>query len=171
MDVIDKFNRFVDTVHPDQPLSEDAMEIMIMVMMSGNDPMFSDNNNKFTEIVTSDHELLDQMPQAKVFVLRIEQLTGLKLTVGAMLMMAVNIETFGDSTMYAYYLHRKCNPDKIITVDLLSTDIFPMGMLSKEQRHKMWELQKITKDVSRDELEGAIGLGADNMLDYAGLWK
>ena len=162
MELIDKFNRIVVAISPDQPLADEAMEIMVMVLMGGGNPVFS-------ELATSNHEILQEMPQAKAFMLRLERLTEIKITVGALLMIATNIESFGDATMYAYYLHRRCNPNVIITTDVLSTKIFPWGMLSREQRNKMWAAQKISKEINREEIGGAVGLGADNLLDYAGV--
>jgi len=164
MNTINSFNKVVDDIRPEEPLSEEAMGILMSIILNGGDP-------KISEVVTPDHEILNDMPQAKAFMLRIHNLTDLKLTLGAVIMVALHIESFGDATMYAYYLHRKCNPDTIVTADNLSSDVFPWGMLSKTQRNKMWGAQKIDKDDAKEDIGNPIAMGHDNLLDYAGVWE
>lgn len=161
MKKLKKFNAIVDNINPDLPLDKEAMGIIMGIMIN--------KTEKFNEIISTKHEMLIEAPQLKVFVMRIEFLTSLKLTFGALLMIGLHIETFGDAVLYAYYLHRKCNPDETLTVDNLSMNIFPWGMLTKEQKHEMWDIQKVTSD----EMKGqqAIGYGIDNLLDYQITWE
>jgi hypothetical protein len=88
---------------------------------------------------------------------------------GAVLFIGLHLKNFGDAVMYAYYLHRKCEPDSLVNVDLLSMEIFPMGMLSEDQKSYIWENQK----TSRKEMRGyeMVMLGEDNLLDYAVTWE
>ena len=161
MEKLKKFNELVDKTNPDQPLEKDAMGILLSVLMEKTD--------KFKEIVSKEHEILKLAPQLKVFVMRVEALTSLKLTLGALLMIALHIETFGDAVMYAYFLHRKCKPDETLTADNLSLNIFPWGMLSKKQRREMWDAQKINSDKMKGEK--MIAYGFDNLLDYEITWE
>jgi len=160
MKKLDEFNKIVDSISPNQPLTGEGMEILMNILL--------DKTDKFNEIISSKHELAQSAPQLNIFVVRIEVLTSLKLTLGALIMIAHNIESFGNAVMYAYYLHRKCIPN-ILTVEYLSEHIFPMGMISKEQHKKMWKAQKI----NNDEMIGQkkVGLAYDNLLDYIITWE
>ena len=155
-----KFNEIVDNINPDQPLDKEAMGIIMSIMM--------DKTDKSNEIITSEHVILKEAAQLKVFILRLEILTSLKLTLGALIMIGLYIETFGDAVMYAYYLHRKCT-DEILTVENLSMNIFRWGMLTKPQLREMWDAQKTTNEETKGVQQ--IGYGYDNLLDYALTWE
>ena len=161
MEKLKKFNTLIDSTNPDLPLNKEAMGILMGMLLETTD--------KFNEIITLEHEILKSAPQLNVFVMRVEGLTSLKLTLGALLMIGLHIETFGDAVMYAYYLHRKCKANETLTVENLSMKIFPWGMLTKKQRRELWDAQKTDSDEMKDQK--MVAYGFDNLLDYEITWE
>lgn len=74
----------------------------------------------------------------------------------------------GGAVMLSFYLYYKLPENTIVTVDVISMELFPMGFFSVEQLNTIWNEQK----VNRDEREGYTCIGSpDNMIDYLEAWK
>ena len=87
---------------------------------------------------------------------------------GVLAMIMQRINSVGDVVMYAYYIHRKLDPNTVVDLNVFSTQLFPYGMFSTEQLRQIWDSQKVTSK----EMEGFTCIGAyDNLLDYKEMWE
>lgn len=167
MKKLDDFKKLVDKTNPDKPMDEETMGIFLsMIMAEKTDP-------KFMEVMTLEDESLksDAMWVPKIFVSRLNELSTVRLTRAAAISIIVNLTSAGSAVMFAYYIHRKCAPDSLVTMETLG-EIFPMGFFSEKQLEQLWEAQKL---MSPESQEKAVHLGCymvkDNLLDYVGTWK
>ncbi|MDX1286299.1 MAG: hypothetical protein R3182_14870 [Draconibacterium sp.] len=158
---IKKLEKIIEGIRPDCPLTDEQIEGQLMLLMS--------STPHLTQIITPNSSLLEDDPGMEAFVRRLDALTSLKITLRATLFIGLHIKTFGDAVIYAYYLHRKCEPDSVITLEFLVENIFPMGVLSDDQKSYIWENQK----TSREEMRGyeMVMMGVDNLLDYKVTWE
>jgi len=94
----------------------------------------------------------------------LENLTTHRITLDALIILSQYMESPG-----IYYINSKLKPNTLITLDVISMDLFPWGFFSKEQLNRIGGLQKVKKediDKSVDVCHGS----PDNMLDYNETW-
>ena len=154
---------------PNSPLSEEESMLLIGILMSGKDEL-----NIPIDEIDKDSEFYEQIkPQlnefeVQVFLKRLEVLTSLKMTMGALAMFAQRFNTVADVVMYAFYLHLKLEPNSVVDLEVYTTKLFPFGMFSAEQMREIWESQKVIKE----DMKGFSCYGApDNLLDYKEIWE
>jgi hypothetical protein len=166
MKQLEDFQKMVDDLRPEQPLTEENTMMFMQLMMS-KDP-------KLEELLTTDNEMMqhNEMQVPNIFLSRLQSLSTLKITTGAAIAIFINLSSAGSAVMYAYYLHRKCAPDSTVTLDTITKDLFPWGVISEKQMEELWDAQKLW---SAEEEEEAAPLQCymvkDNLLDYVGTWK
>lgn len=122
--------------------------------------------NKNSEIYIHFMDLIESF-SAQVFLKRLESLTKLKISLGALIMLFLTIEGPGNAIMVLYYLYNKLKPNTLISMDVYCKEAFPWGMFSEEQFETIWAVQKKQKD---DDVKHGIG-APDNLLDYLETWK
>lgn len=165
--------RLIDAFEQNKPLtpmSEQESRIMINLMFSTDSALSTNINelDKNSEIYKHFEPLIKGF-QMQIFLKRLEQLAGLKITLGAFIMIAQHLNSAGDSVMYAYYLFNKLPANSLIGINEVSEQLFPWGFFSDEQLEKIWDTQKVRKD---DGLDECTCYGAhDNLLDYVEFWK
>ena len=78
----------------------------------------------------------------------------------AILFLSMIAENPGAAIMYLWYIQYVCKKKGILEVDFdkLCMDVFPMGFLSQDDLHKIWDGQKVKRDK-----QGS----SDNLVDYA----
>ena len=127
----------VDNLNPDLPLTEEESEMVMGLLLS--------DHSKLKEIVSSDDPEFKTMQGLQIMVKRLEMLSTVKLTVGAALFASFRIINPGQAVLYAYYIHRKCDPNKIIDIDYIIEELFPLGIISDKQHKELWDAQKLSK--------------------------
>jgi len=129
-------------------------------------------DGKFEQKVTSEFPDFQGLTGFQIFLKRLELLTKLEITLGATIFIGMHIENPGQAVMYAYYIHRKYKGGSLLTLNELTSKIFPWGMLSPKQFEEMWDAQKL---MGEEEYEEAVSLKCygvkDNLLDYELTWK
>jgi hypothetical protein len=75
---------------------------------------------------------------AQVFLTRIENLTTLKMSLGALIALLMYMENAGDCVIYSLYLQHKIEPNTLVTLDVFCQDAFRWGMFSREQLKNIW---------------------------------
>lgn len=166
MKKLEEFKERVDALRPDQQLSEENT-MMLMQLMISKDP-------KLDEVMTPDNEMLQhgEMVIPKIFISRLESLSTVKITAGAAIAIFINLTSAGSAVMYAYYLHRKCEPDSVVTIDTISKNLFPWGVISEKQMEELWDAQKLWTKEEEEEAEPLqCYMVPDNLIDYVGAWK
>ena len=157
------FKQKVDSLLPDKELNEEEAKIIASILLS--------NDSKFDVEITSKDPDIANVSGFQIFLKRLEGLTDLKITRGALICIGIHFENPGQAVMYAYYLNRKCEPNTTVTVDTITKKLFPWGMISNKQHEELWDAQKLVGD----EIEQAEVLeryGAyDNLLDYKLTWE
>lgn len=159
----------VEFPKPNSPLSQEESMLLIGMFMSGKDELNIPINDidKKSEFYGEIKSFVEAF-EIQVFLKRLETLTSLKMTMGALAMLAQRFNTAADVVMYAFYLHKTLQPNTIVDLDVFSTQLFPLGMFSAEQLREIWDAQK----VSKEEMEGFTCYGAhDNLLDYKEIWE
>lgn len=159
--LIDIFNQH----SPNTPMSEDETMAYMNMLMS-KDPIFDvDLNEADKEDPNYKHfkPLIDSfVPQ--VFLGRLKAMTSLKMSLGALIILIHHMESPGNAVMHTFYLHYKLPDYTLITLDVISRQLFPFGMFSEEQLNEIWNAQKVSGD---DRPKG----GTDNMIDYPEVWR
>lgn len=159
----------VEFPKPNNPLSEEESMLLIGMFMSGKDELDIPINeiDKKSEFYTEIKPFIEAF-EIQVFLKRLETLTSLKMTMGALAMLAQRFNTVADVVMYAFYLHKTLEPNTVVNLNVFSTKLFPFGMFSAEQMREIWDAQK----VSKEEMDGFTCYGAyDNLLDYKEMWE
>lgn len=148
---------------PNTPMSEDET-MAYMNMLLSKEPIFDvDLNLADKEDPNYQHfkPLIDEfVPQ--VFLKRLEVMTSLKMSLGALIILSFHIPTPGAAVMHCFYLHYKLPDYTLVTLDVISKQLFPFGMFSEKQLKEIWDKQK----VSSKEYGGS-----DNMIDYEIVWR
>mgnify|MGYP003629672178 CR=1 FL=1 len=104
-------------------------------------------------------DLTKQAWAIEAWELRVEIALTIKVDRKTLMFIALRVEgNVGQGIAYIYYLQYWCkmNNVKEVTLDMLFSRIFPMGLFSEEVIHEHWLLQKV---------RGYNGL--DNMIDYS----
>ena len=155
--------------NPNTPMTEEETMVAMKLMMSGDKTFQTPIDELDTESEVYKHfkPLLDDfLPQ--VFLKRLEHLTSLRITLGALIMIAQHLQSPGNAVMYVFYLHTKLPENTVVTINEISMDLFPWGFFSQEQLQTIWDAQKVRSD----ECKELTCIGApDNMLDYVENWK
>ena len=166
MKQLEEFQKKVDELRPDMPLTEENTMMIMQMMLSKNPEM--------DEHMTSEDEMLqhDQMVIPKIFMSRLESLSTLKITKSAAIFIFVNLSSAGSAVLYAYYLHRKCEPNSVVTINTLCEHLFPWGVMSEAQMEVLWEAQKLYGEEAQEEAESLqCYMVPYNLLDYIVTWK
>ena len=156
-------------VKPSSPLSEEESMLLIGMFMSGKDELDIpineiDRGSEFYKEIKPFVEAFE----IQVFLKRLESLTSLKMTMGALAMLSQRFNNLGDVVMYTYYLHKNLEPNTVVDLNVFSTKLFPFGMLGTDQLRQIWDAQKVKKE----DVEGLTCFGAhDNLLDYKEMWE
>lgn len=157
--LIDIFNQH----SPITEMSEDET-MAFMNMLLSKDPIFDvDLNEADKDNPTYKHFIpliREFVPQ--VFLLRLKAMTSLKMTLGALIILCMHMPSPGAAVMHTFYLHYKLKDYTLITLKVLSEQLFPWGMFSEQQLNDIWDAQK----VSSKEFGGT-----DNMIDYPEVWR
>ena len=153
---------------PETEMSKEDFIILATILQSKQPEMNMDVNKLSKNSETYKHfkDLIESF-SVQVFLKRLESLTKLKISLGALIMLFLTIEGPGEAVMVVYYLYRKLQPNTLIDMDVYCKQAFPWGMFSKEQFETIWDLQKKQKD---DDVKHGIG-APDNLLDYLETWK
>jgi hypothetical protein len=155
---------------PRTPMSEEETMIMLNIMMS-KEPEFSTDVNELdnTSEVYKHFKPLIGGFQMQIFLKRLEHLAGLRISLGAFLLISQHLNSAGDAVMYAYYMSRKLSKNSLVGFDEVTKALFPWGYFSEEQLKKIWDAQKVRPEDGLDECKcyGA----PDNLLDYVEIWE
>lgn len=166
----EKISQFISELNPDSVLEDDVKRFFAELLLSGNQDLNTDLNDidYNSEIYKNIEPVVNAMvPQ--IFISRLKNLTKLRITLGAFLGIASVMETPAEAVMYVYYLHCKLPENTLIDLDMLMSEIFPWGFISKDDLNNLWELQKLGEE---DDLSNYTCIGApDNMLDYLEIWR
>ena len=153
---------------PRTVMTQEETMIMFKLLMS-KDESFSkslDDVDKDSEIYQHFAPLVDSFI-GKVFLGRLNALTSLKMSIGALVMLMQHMESPGSAVMHAFYLYHKLPEDTVVTVETIG-DVFPMGFFNNEQLKEIWDAQKVRDD----DRENFTCIGApDNMIDYLESWR
>lgn len=155
---------------PHTELTEEETKVLLSIILSKEESLNIDINqlDKKSEIYVHFKPLIDSF-QAQVFLKRLEGLSTVKMSLGALIMLLQYMNSAGSCVMYAYYIHSKLAPNTLVDMDTFSIKLFPWGMFSREQLNSIWDAQKVKHD---DGLEGCNCIGAhDNLLDYEETWR
>lgn len=163
--IVDLFN----SQSPKTPMCPDETSFMINVIML-------DSVNNFdiplNELSKDSEEYQHFKPIiesffAQIFIKRLEYLTSLKISLGALIILSYHMDNPARAVMYLYYLHLKYKTNATITCSNLC-EVFPNGFFSDKQLDIIWDGQKAIES----ERKGYTCIGApDNMLDYVEVWK
>jgi hypothetical protein len=153
---------------PKTQMDADETTVMFNLILS-EDPNFScdlDEIDKESETYKHFKPVIESF-QARVFLSRIEALTSLKITLGALIILMHHMGSAGKAVMLTFYLHYKLPAEKLVTIETIA-ELFLWGFFSDEQLHEIWQSQKVEKD----DREGFTCIGApDNMIDYLETWR
>jgi len=165
----EKLVELFETRSPKTEMSQEEMMVMMNLMLT-EEPEFKkpiEELDKETEIYKHFKPLLESF-QIQVFLKRLEHMTTLKITLGALITLVEHIgRSAGAAVMYAYYLHHKLPENTLVDVNEISMNLFPWGFFSEEQLHEIWEAQKVPPNKRKGACIGA----PDNMIDYPEVWK
>ncbi len=128
-ELIDIFNQY----SPITEMDEDETLTFVNITLSQEKIFNVDLNeaDKDNPIYKHFKPLLESfVPQ--VFLKRLEVMTSIKMTLGALIMLVLRMESPGAAVMYAFYLHYKLPENILVTMDVFSKQLFPWGMFSKE---------------------------------------
>jgi hypothetical protein len=153
---------------PHTEMDSDEMMVFMKLLMSKDEAIGTDiyELDKNSEIFKHFKPLLEGF-QMQVFLSRLKHMTTLRISLGAFIAIAQHLLSAGSAVMHAYYLHSKLPENTLITLDVVSRQLFPMGFFSEDQLNRIWEEQK----TNRDEVGEMKCIGSpDNLLDYAECW-
>ena len=152
--------------YPETEMSKEDTGLFIFLLRHTDQNLKVDINtiSKDSEIYQHFKPIVESFV-AQVFLKRLEHFTTLKISLGALIMLLLTMESPGAAVMTIYYLHRKLKPNTLIDINMFK-EAFPDGSFSQEQLNKIWEAQKVRKeDFERTSLM------PDNLLDYLETWK
>ena len=147
-------HKLFDDNQPNTPMSEDESKFFMGMILS-KDPVYNTDFNfigKDSEIYKHFKPVFEAF-QVQVFLKRLEVLTSLRISLGALIMIAMQLESAGNAVMYAYYLNYKRQPHTLITIDVFARELFPWGTFSPEQLNAIWAGQKDGSKNLIDNLE------------------
>ena len=129
------------------PLDKETMSLLVSLIMTPGE------DEKMKSVI-SDVFIL------KIIQKRIEVCMSYTMDDRSMIFLGYVAESPGMAIMYLYYLARwaKNNDCKRITLEIMCERIFPWGCPSKEDLHKVWDEQKVHREIGQS--------GTDNLLDY-----
>jgi len=165
----ERLQQIFDNEHPRTHMSETQTMIMVKIMLANDHNLTIpiDEIDKNSETYQQFKPLFGSS-LIKVFLIRLTKMANLKITLGALMILAQYFGTFGSVVICSYYLFHKLPKNTIITSDIIATDLFPWGFFSTEQINKIWQAQKVVTDENLDECH-CIGVH-DNFLDYVECW-
>lgn len=131
----DLFNKHT----PNTEMSMDETEIFIHMSSSKCPEFHADLKeiNKDSEIYKHFKPVIESF-QSQVFLTRIEVLTTFKMTLGALIMFMFHMPTAGAATMMEMYCSSKLRDNTLITLDVLTHQLFSWGFFSEEQLKEIW---------------------------------
>ncbi len=147
---------------PRKPMDETESKFLISILM--NPEVFDaaiDDVNKTSEIYNHFKPLINSF-QVQVFLKRLEGLSTVRMTLGSLILLSMQMETPGISVMLAFYIHHKLPENTIVDANILCEKLFPFGFFTEEQFHQIWDLQKVKKSEEHK--------GSDNWIDSSNLW-
>lgn len=161
-------NSAFDKQSPNTEMSEMETNIMLSVLLSKDKTLQQKVQDvDFETEYGKKLKGLVAIPQVQVFLKRLELLTTLNITMGALILISQHFQNMGESVMYCYYLKYKLPENTLITPTTIA-QTFPWGFFSKEQLKEIWDAQKVKGDYDISELSQ---IGAhDNLLDYKEVW-
>lgn len=157
--LIDIFNQH----SPNTPMSEDETMAYMNMLLSKDQIFDVDINLADKEDPSYKHfkPLIDEfVPQ--VFLKRLEIMTSLKMSLGALIILSMHMPSPGAAIMHTFYLHYKLPDYTLVTLDVISNQLFPFGMFSDKQLKTIWDAQKVSSKECG---------GTDNMIDYPEIWR
>ena len=158
--LVDIFNQH----SPNTQMSEDET-IAYMNMLLSKDPIFDvdlDEADKEDPNYIHFKPLIESfVPQ--VFLKRLEVMTTLKMSLGALIILSMHMPSPCAAVMHTFYLHYKLPDYTLVTLDVISRQLFPFGMFSEKQLNVIWDAQKVSGDDRSNS-------GTDNMIDYEIVW-
>ena len=159
----EKIVRVFKENYPATELTEDEMRILFSILLNKEDFFKIDVNqiDKESEFYSHFKPVLESVA-IKILLNRLEANSTIKMTAGALIMLANYITYPGDAVMYAYYMHIMLPAYTLVDIEIFSKELFPMGLFSREQLSTIWDAQK-----GRPE---GITSGMDNLLDYQENW-
>lgn len=166
---MNRIDEIFDKHHPRTQMSETETMAMLNIMLSKDPAM---NTDVYKQDETSDlyqhfKPLFDEFV-FKVFLSKIKHFTTLRISLGAFIMLSLRLESPGNATMYAYYLHRKLPAGTLVTINDIAAKLFPWGFFSEEQLNLIWSEQKTNKkETANLKCVGS----SDNLLDYIEMWE
>lgn len=163
MKLVNQFNAIVDKLKPNEPLTRDGIEMLMLLTIK--------SNPQLKAIAFEDDPMFAEMLGVRILLSRIERLTSLKLTIGAAFLLGSHLATPGEAVIYAYYLNRKAEPHSVVDIDTVAKDLFPWGMISDDQNKEIWDAQKLDSDKQEMAKELICYAAHDNLLDYEGTWE
>jgi hypothetical protein len=169
MNYIDRIDKAFENNVPKTPMTVKDSKILMSLLMSKDNNMNIDINelDKNSEIYQHFEPLINSF-LAQIFLKRMEALTTLKMSLGALIMLLMYIDSPGNAVIYLYYLQGKLAPNTLVTLNIYSIKAFPWGVFNKNQLIKIWDAQKRKPE---DEVSKQIALAGDNLLDYLETWK
>jgi hypothetical protein len=137
-------NKLFNENSPNREMTKEEMSLFMGILMS-KDPIY---NKRVGDINFDDDNVSDLTPlmkstQVRIFLKRLENLTTLDITLGALLVLSLYFENFAIPVIYAYYLKHKVPENTLITTDTISYDLFPFGFFSEKQLNDIWHGQKL----------------------------
>lgn len=164
-------SKIFDGYTPNTEMSNEETEIAMMIMLSDNQDFKTvvGELDKSTELYRHFHPLLESF-FIKIFLGRLEKLTSLKITLGALIMLAQHYDSAGKAVLMAYYLHCKLPENTLVTVEKVTMDLFPYGFFSDEQLNEIWGKQKVEIGEEKKYKELTLVGAYDNKIDYLEAW-
>lgn len=164
-----RLENIFDSVCPVTELSQEESRIFMHVLLTADKNLMLpvDEVDKNSDTYKELKPLLDAF-QVKVFLMRLKKLTNLKITLGALILLAQHFNSASDAVMYAYYLHYKLPANTLVTTNIIAKNLFSFGFFSELQLAELWNKQKVILTDGLDECE-CIG-AYDNLLDYLECW-
>jgi len=158
--------KLIDIFNQHSPITEmDEDETLVfMNMILSKDPIFDVDLNdidKENPIYEQFKPVFDEFV-SKVFLKRLEVMTSLKMSLGALIILSFHMPNPAVAIMHCFYLSYKLPANTLVTLKVISEKLFPWGMFSDKQLNDIWDAQK----VSSSEFGGT-----DNMIDYPIVWK
>lgn len=157
--LIDAFN----ANPPRDPMSEDETMVLMSILMSRN-PDYDiaiDKLDKESEIYKQYKPILD-IWIVQVFLKRLEVLSTVRMSLGALLALTYRLNNAGSAVMYAFYIHNAFPENTVVDVNLFSSQLFPWGYFSEAQLKSIWDSQKVRSS----DNDGV----SDNIIDNSKVW-
>ena len=155
---------------PKTPLTFDESKFLVSMLMdkSKTFDVLLDEVDKESEVYKHFKPLIDSF-QVQVFLGRLKNFTTHKITLGALVMLSLQLHSAGAAVLMTYYLHHKLPDNTLINIDVYSMKLFPFGVFSEEQFNEIWDAQKVS---NLDDMSSYKCIGAyDNLVDYLEFWE